>query len=146
MNKRLERLLIVLVLIGQLLAQGIYLPVIDIFPLYLWLLIILGSIELVNWFSTSKGIISVTYAYRIPFTLCLLSVNAVLVYLLNFVFEIQQIGLLLFSMTFVLACYNAVNAVKDLKFFLNTYVILVCVSALVEIGQFLNFDFCFALW
>lgn len=146
MNRKLEKILIMLVIAGQLLAQGFYLPIINIFPLYLILLVILGVYELANWFYLSQGKIVIRTENGIPFIMALMVLNIIIVHLFNFNFNLQSFALILFSMTLSLACYNAICSNDDITWMIKVYILIVLLSAVVELGQFLNISFCDDLW
>ena len=146
MNRRIEKILIMLVIAGQLLAQGLYLPIINSFPVYLILLAILGVYELINWFYLTQGKINTRTENGIPFIMTLMILNIIIVHLFNFNFSLQSFALILFSMTLSLACYNAIGSKEDITWMINVYILIVILSAIVELGQFFNISFCNDLW
>lgn len=144
----IEKLLIFLVLLGQTCCQGLYLPVVDMFPAYLYILVFLGIYAIVMWIDSNKAKhkTSTPVAGGFPLYTVLLILYITFVYIINNSFDLQKEALMIFSFTFCLACYQVLKSESDFEWLLKTYVLLVFISSLVEIGQFFNIGFCYNLW
>lgn len=141
--KNIQKVLIVGVLIGQLLCTGVYFPIINFMPAYLVLLVLLGLVTICKqlFFSSEKP--SITGWFGISF---LLLANILIVMLGTGRFAYDRFLLILFSFTFALSCYSIIKDEEDMKFLLKTYVIIIFISCIVAIGQYLNIEFFTMIW
>ncbi len=144
--RQLKKFLIVLILAGQLCGQGIYFPVLNQLPAYLFLLIFLGVIMLFEFFAKNHGRIRIDRKYAfIPISL-LLIMNIIAVSILNAKISVDRLSLIIFSFVFCMACCQAINRPDDVEFFEKAYIVIVFCSAVVAIGQSMSIPFASELW
>lgn len=141
--QKIKKGLIVGILFGQLLCQGVLIPGISM-PFYLAFMILLAVITLLDWVKTSKW--RIYKNQRTAIVLMLSIITIILSCLLNLFFPLDRIILVISSGFFCKACYDVAQCDEDRYWMINSFIAIILVSSLVEIGQFLGIDFCFELW
>ncbi|MBQ4518411.1 MAG: O-antigen ligase family protein [Clostridia bacterium] len=143
MVKNVEKLLIVLVLLGQLWAQGYNLPFFPSTPAYLLALIGLSMLVCIRAVLEKGGGLSFTGMSAIA---VLMVGNILFVFLVTDSFNAGRFILIICSFLFMASCSQCIEEEKDINFFLYCYLAIVFVSSLFVIGQYYEIPICTEIW
>lgn len=142
MVKKIEKTLIVLVLLGQFLAQSYFLPGFSGTPLYLLLLIVLGGVVCFRWLTERNSFPT----KGLPGIAVLMVMNILFSCLLAGQIDIGRLMLIVCSFLFMAGCTQCIEEEKDIYFFFYWYLAIVFISSLFVIGQYYEIPFCSELW
>ena len=139
----LKRFLIFCIIIGQILFQGVTVPLLST-PIYLLCLIFLALIEIVEW--AFKSNFKIRRNQNIAIILLLSVINIIFVYFLNGFFPIDRFLLIVCCCLFCEGCYDVSKNAADRNLIINIFIFVAFISSLVELGQFFGIGFCYTLW
>lgn len=140
MLKNVYKILIILVLAGQFLFQGISAPVLNT-PLYLAMMIILGALTVLAVIGSAKLKISAA-----DIAIWMLFLNIVIVSLITDKFDMGRILLILFSILFMYAIKSLAKDRENVRFLYIAYISIVLISSVVAIAQFFGMGWSVRLW
>ena len=139
----LDKILIFLVLLGQFLFQGVYIPGMDFAPAYL-LVLILSAIVLIVKKAFSSGNGTSFSGFGIWFTV--LFADNLLVCFINDKMDSGRLMLIFFSFLFFWLCKENAKSEREIRFLYYSYIFIMIISSLVAIGQSMNIEFCITIW
>ena len=139
----LEKILIFLVMAGQFLFQGVYIPGMDFAPAYLLVLILAVVVFIVKKMFSLKGTMNYN-GFGILFAL--LFADILFVCLINDKMDYGRLMLIFFSFLFFWLCKDNAESEKEVRFLYYSYIFIMIISSLVAIGQSMNIEFCITWW
>lgn len=142
----LQKVLIAGVVFGALLCAGVYFPLINFSPAFMILLLINGLFLIANWFTNKGKILFEPELKKTVYSIGIMIISSLVALLING-YGLND-GFVLIVMSFLLgiSVYETISSSDDIQFYLNFYVIISAVSALVQIGQVLHISFCYDIW
>ena len=140
MVKSVNKALIVLIFIGQFLCQGIIIPGINI-PVYLGFMVLLGGVMLLSLTKSLDRKIE-----TLDMVIWLLFIDILLVSLINLRIDAGRLMLIFFSFLFMYAIKRLAKDRENIKKIYIVYIIIILISSLVAIAQFMGMGWSVALW